>query len=78
MEMIPIEISTPTKYQVIQITENRDVKRYPENRISVLDTKSGSTSSANKIQIYLFFFHFHQRNYIKIIKCQVKLIHTFV
>jgi len=43
-----------------------------ENRISVLEIKSGSTSSANEIQ---FFFHFCQRNYVKITKCQVKLIY---
>ena len=48
----------------------RDVKRNPENWISVLETKSGSTPSANEIQIYLFF-HFRQENYIN-------LIYTFV
>jgi len=34
----------------------RDVKQNPENRISVLETKSGSTPLANKIRIYLFSF----------------------
>jgi len=43
---------------------------------SVLEMKSGSTSSANKIRIY--FFYFHQDNYIQITKCQVELVHTFV
>jgi len=35
--------------------ETRDVKRYPENRISVLETKSGSTPLANEIQIFSIF-----------------------
>jgi len=52
---------------------SRDVKQNAENQISVLETKSGSTSSANEIRI----FYFRQGNYIKITKCQVKLIHTF-
>jgi len=42
-----------------------------EIRISVLETKSGSTSLTNEIRIYLFY-HFRQENYIKITKCQVK------
>src|SRR6218665_1494991 len=33
---------------------DRDVKRNTENRISVLEIKSGSTLSANEIRIYLF------------------------
>jgi len=41
----------------------RDVKQNPETRISVLETKSGSTSLANEIRIYLFSCHFHQGNY---------------
>ena len=32
---------------------DRDVKRNTENRISVLEMKSGSTLSANEIRIYL-------------------------
>lgn len=34
----------------------REVERNPEYRISVLETKSGSTPLANVIQIYLFLF----------------------
>jgi len=56
---------------------NRDVKRNPENRISVVETKSGSTYLANEIRIYLFC-HFSRGNYIKNTKCLVKLVHTFV
>ena len=33
----------------------RDIKQNPENRISVLETKSGSTSSANEIEIFFTF-----------------------
>jgi len=32
-----------------------EVKRNLENRISVLETKSGSTPLANEIKIYVFF-----------------------
>ena len=42
----------------------RDVKWNLENRISVLERKSGSTPSANKIRIY-FYFRFRQRKYKK-------------
>ena len=55
----------------------RDAKQNLESRVSVLETKSGSTSSANKIRIY-FACHFRQGIYIKIKKCEIKLIHTFV
>jgi len=55
----------------------RDVKQNAENRISVVETKSGSTSLVTEIRIYLFC-HFRQENYIKITKSQVKLICTFV
>ena len=55
----------------------RDVKWNPENRISVPETKSGSTFSASEIRIYLFF-HFRQGIYTEITKYQVKLIQTFV
>jgi len=54
--------------KMIWLIDCRDAKRNPENRISVLETKSGSTSSANEIRIY-FFGHFRQENYIKITKC---------
>ena len=37
---------------------DRDVKRSLENRILVLETKSGSTSSTSEILIYSFFVIF--------------------
>jgi len=46
-----------------------------ENRIPVLENKSGSTSSANEIQI---FFHVRQGNYMNLTKCQIKLINPFI
>jgi len=50
----------------------RDVKRIPENWISVLETKSGFTPLANEIRIYLFF-SFSSRKLHKITWCQAKL-----
>ena len=41
-------------YLLILIVTIGDVKRNLENRISVLDMKSGSTPSANEIRIYFF------------------------
>ena len=52
----------------------RDVNRKPEILFSALKPKTCSISLA----VGFLFFHFHQGNYIKIIKCQIKLILTFV
>jgi len=54
-----------------------DVKRNPENRISVLEMKFGSTSSANEIRIY-FFLSLSSRKLHKNYQMSGKLIHTFV
>src|SRR6218665_1855666 len=55
-----------------------DVKRNPENQISVVETKSGSISvDLWQTKFSLIFYHFCQGNYIKITKCQIKLIYTF-
>jgi len=50
---------------------NSDVKRTPENRISVLETKLAN-------EIWISFFHFRQGNYIEMTKCQIQLIHTLM
>jgi len=34
----------------------RDIKRNLENQISIIETKSGSTSLANEIQIFFVIF----------------------
>ena len=51
-----------------------DVKRNPENRISALETNQVLHLRQMKLKIY--FFHFHQRNNIKITKGRIKLIHS--
>jgi len=53
--------------------------------LGMLNRKPG-LSCMNEIRFYifvklnsnLFFCHFRQGSYVKITKCQVKLIHTFV
>jgi len=57
---------------------NRDVKRNPGNRISVLE-QNLILHLFGKRNLNLFISSlFCQGNYIKITKCQVKLIHIFV
>ena len=51
----------------------RDVNRNP---VFGSKTETGSISLATGFQIY--FSNFYHGNYIKITKCQIKLIHTFV
>jgi len=46
-------IKHKTRFYYVYLT---DVKWNSENRISGLDTKSGSTASANKIRIYFLSF----------------------
>ena len=67
----------PSSFPCILIF-TRNVNQNPEIRdFGFLETNFGSRSLTNEIQIYLFF-RFCQGNYIKITKCQVKLINTFV
>ena len=76
----------PQANQVLSVTNNIKSKTLTNSIGMLKKFRKPDFGCRNEIQFYifgkrnlnLFFGYFRQENYIKITKCQVQLIHTFI